>query len=252
MAVSRRTVGAFVRRPWLWAALLPPLVDVALLALDGRGRLWFGLTPSATGQLAAYRLIVEAALVVVVAPLLGVHVATRRSRASVGSGNGAVLAVLVTSAAVLAASSALLTAAVAGSAFGPIESNLVSHATLWAGAVALGAFGALCAAALRDPLDAGLLAVCATLAVSAGVIVAGPAVAAAPMRAINGALLASPLVATAAAASIDIFRTPALYRLSPIAHLDFQYPVWEQAFALYCGAALVCFVLMTKLRNVTL
>ena len=51
--------------------------------------------------------------------------------------------------------------------------------------------------------------------------------------AINAALAASPLVATASAASFDLLRTDVLYRLSPIAHVRFDYPDWPASVTLY-------------------
>ena len=121
----------------------------------------------------------------------------------------------------------------------------ISHATLWAATMALAAMGALCATCVADPLDAAAGAVTLALAVSAGVLVAGPAIVDAPLGAIDAALLASPLVATASAANLDLLRGDVLYHLSPLAHGRFDYPAWWTASVCYAGFALLCIAAAT-------
>jgi hypothetical protein len=61
---------------------------------------------------------------------------------------------------------------------------------------------------------------------------------------VNAALLASPVVAAASAADIDLLRGDPLYRFSPIAHSQFDYPAWPAACATYAAIAVVCFAFL--------
>jgi hypothetical protein len=112
-----------------------------------------------------------------------------------------------------------------------------SHATMASAAVALVAIGALSAALFRDRLDAAAAAIAAVMLLSGGVLVAGAPVADAPRGMIEAALTASPIVAIASAAGIDLARTELLYQLSPLARLHFEYPTWYAASAWYLAAA---------------
>ena len=95
---------------------------------------------------------------------------------------------------------------------------LQSHAVLWSAALALAAFGALCGRMFREPLDAAACAVGLALLTAFALFAAGPVLDGIPTRLLDAALAANPIVATAAAASIDIFRMDLLYQLSPLAH----------------------------------
>jgi len=114
--------------------------------------------------------------------------------------------------------------------------------TLAAAVLALAGTGAVCRAVFADPLDriaAVLLIATVTLL---GVFALGDITATLPTAALNLLLLASPVVAVASAAQIDIFHLRALYELSPIAHREFQYPAWPAAAALYGCVALAAFL----------
>jgi hypothetical protein len=96
-----------------------------------------------------------------------------------------------------------------------------SHAVLTASALSLMAFGGLCAVVWADVLDAAACALVGTLVVTTGVLVAGAPVADAPRALIDAALTASPIVAIASAANIDVIRMDVLYQISPLSHVGF-------------------------------
>jgi hypothetical protein len=114
---------------------------------------------------------------------------------------------------------------------------------------ALAGMAALCRNAIADPLDR---IACVTLAGGAflcGVFALGDIALSVPAPLLNLLLLLNPPVAVAAAAQVDIFHTPLLYDLSPIAHRDFQYPGWPAAAALYVCAGAATFVAARALRD---
>jgi hypothetical protein len=49
----------------------------------------------------------------------------------------------------------------------------------------------------------------------------------------------SPIVSVASAVNVDLLRTDLLYRISPLAHLRFEYPVWYSPLLLYGVVLLV-------------
>jgi hypothetical protein len=110
----------------------------------------------------------------------------------------------------------------------------LAHAISTAAAIALVAVGAFYRTVFRHVLDAAACALATALIVGFGVFVIGPAAIALPAALLDVALLANPLVATAAAADVDLFRGDLLYHLSPIAHRQFDYPAWQSAAGLYC------------------
>lgn len=130
----------------------------------------------------------------------------------------------------------------AGWGLGPEAVRAVarSHITLAAGGLALGTLGAWCGVLFRDPLDAAAAGASAAVLAGTGILLAGPYAGDAPRRLIDGALLASPLVTTAAAADIDILRTDVLYRVSPLAHVNTTYPEWYVATGVYIVFTAVC------------
>jgi hypothetical protein len=93
----------------------------------------------------------------------------------------------------------------------------------------------------RDEVDAAACAALIAVAAATTFVAAGPALADAPARLIDATLLASPVVATAATAGLDLVRTEPLYRLTPVAHRQFTYPEWYAACAAYLTAAMFCF-----------
>jgi hypothetical protein len=113
---------------------------------------------------------------------------------------------------------------------------------LWAAALALAALGCVCASACREPLDGAACALGIALVAGVGLFAAGPALDDVPRRFLNAVLAANPIVATAASANIDIFRTYPWYQLSPVAHIQFDYPTAGAAIAWYVSAALLLFL----------
>jgi len=67
-------------------------------------------------------------------------------------------------------------------------------------------------------------------------------VAQAPRPVIEWALTASPLVALASVAHIDLVRTDTLYQVSPLAHLQVDLPTWPVVCGLYLAVTATCFV----------
>ncbi len=173
--------------------------------------------------------ILESAVLVVAAPLCGVALATRRCR-------GGWLAAMLF--AITLAISAVLTIASRAWVAEAVRTTLISHATLAVTGFALAALGAWLGSALRDPLDAAALSTGAAIAAALGLLALGPLGADLPTTIVNAALAASPIVANASAANVDVLRTDLLYRISPLAHRRFDYPTWYAALALY-GAVLL-------------
>jgi hypothetical protein len=102
-----------------------------------------------------------------------------------------------------------------------------------------------------DPLDRIAVGTLAGLTLTLGLFLLGDIAATLTLTAINMLLLANPLVAVGSAARIDIFHTPWLYDVSPIAHRDFQYPAWPAAAALYACVGAATFVAARARRTAT-
>jgi hypothetical protein len=173
--------------------------------------------------------IVEAAALVVVAPLWGVRLGSTHLRGLVSS-----LAVF----GALLASSAIGALVMTGLSADAVARVAAAHATLAVAGLALGALGAWSGTALRDPLDAAAVSVAAASCASLGLLAAGPAGADLPTALINAGLAASPIVATAAAGGVDILRSDWFYRTSPLAHGRFDYLSWSVTLPAY-GAVLL-------------
>jgi hypothetical protein len=123
-----------------------------------------------------------------------------------------------------------------------------AHVAIAAVSWALASSGAL-AATRREPLSAIAFAGGGWLAASFGLIAFGPALIEVPTRALNVLLVASPFVVMTSSADVDLFRSPALYRASPIAHIGFDYPAWDVASMLYVFIALTCSLLAASRTN---
>ncbi len=237
--------GRTVQARWLVGAVAAPIclrVLVILWALDGR----FGpLPPYLRALVNADALLVDSIAVVIVAPLVGVDAVARESLGGTGGIRVAFRCGLLASLFVLgaAAGSVLLQPGA------PLAGVVAPYVTLWAAATALSAVGAAAGRLMRHPLDAAMCALVLSLAAGMGVLVAGPLVDGAPESVINGALLASPVVATASAADIDLLRGEPLYRFSPIAHSQFAYPDWPIACVIYAAVAALCFVLVVTAQK---
>ena len=177
--------------------------------------------------------ILEAAVLVVAAPLSGVALATRRFR-------GALLAVVLFGLALLI--SAGWTMALWNWSSAAARSILVSHATLAVIGLALAALGGWFGSTLRDPLDAAAFSSSMALVAAVGLFATGPLAADLPTWIVNAALSASPIVSVASAADVDLLRTDLLYRLSPLAHRQFEYPTWYSPMLCYGTLLLVSVV----------
>jgi hypothetical protein len=116
--------------------------------------------------------------------------------------------------------------------------SLAALTTLTTALAALLAAGWVCREAFPDPLDRIAVTAVAAAAALFGVFALGDLTAGMPAALLNLLLLLNPIVAVASAANVDLFHTPWLYSVSPIAHREFQYPAWQAAAALYgCAAA---------------
>jgi hypothetical protein len=142
---------------------------------------------------------------------------------------------------------ALLLAGV--TAFSTVMHSPATGLTLGAGAFALAGLGTWCRAICADTLDAIGAGVLAALSVGFGVFAAGALTANLSTPLLNLLLIANPVVATAAAANIDIFHGSLLYEFSPIAHRDFQYPAWQAAAAIYSCVAVAAFLAAAHARH---
>ena len=130
------------------------------------------------------------------------------------------------------------------------DSFCTSHATLPAVALALAALGARCGALFRDP-STRLRSACSSCSSPPGGC-SWPAPRSADCRASCsiGWHCAARSSSIASAAHIDIVRMGVPYQISPLAHLQVDYPAWYSACAGYWAVACACFLGLTlKLRT---
>ena len=182
-------------------------------------------------ELAANAIVIEALIVLVIAPLAGVMLARRavaRSRAASAFIGAVALFTVVCGA-----------TAASGSDRETWLYIAESQATMASAALALGALGACAATLFSDVLDAAASSLAVSAVCGCGIFVAGAPVADMSTTALNVVLLASPVVAAASAANIDLFRGAFLYQYSSVAHRLFAYPAWYAASALYLAVAVV-------------
>jgi hypothetical protein len=156
---------------------------------------------------------------------------------------------LVVAAVAFACSSAAVGLVLGGWAGGVIPVLARSHGALAAVGLGLALFGAVCGARFLDSLDAAAASLAAVGCLSCSVLVAGSGVANLPRTLVEWALTASPLVAVASAAHIDLTRTDTLYQISPLAHLQVDLPTWPVVCGVYLTAALTCFLGLTWLNR---
>jgi hypothetical protein len=229
---------------WLLALVLPPAASAASMFVHVDAASWLSMSPATTRALTADALLSIAAVVVIAAPLAGVAVATsKRTRVSRVMPHALAAAwPLGVAVALYVAMSAALTMFGLGLSGNAMRFVATSHATLFTVALALAAFGALCAATFADPLDAAACSLTTVLVATGGLLVAGVAVADVPRPVIEAALTASPLVAMASAAHIDVMRMGVPYQMSPLAHLQVDYPAWYAACGWYLAFATLCFL----------
>jgi len=221
------------RERWWWVgAAAAPIVIRALVVYQHVS--WTALPAYVRARVNVDVLLLESIAITIAAPLAGVATTARRC---------AVLA--VTFACVAAAAAWLFEPATGIAALAP------PHLTLMVAAFAMSSIGAAARSCFDHPLDAAACALLVCLATGVGLLVAGPLVEGAPTALVNGALLASPVVATASAADIDLLRGEPLYRYSPIAHSQFAYPAWPMACAAFVVVTALClaFVVMMSHRG---
>jgi hypothetical protein len=136
----------------------------------------------------------------------------------------------------------LLASASALASMGMAPSSIaLSHMMLATVALASAGIGRALGTLFVDPLDAIASGTCVCLALSLGVFVIGRFAGELPPDVLNAVLAVNPLVATASAANVDIFRTELLYRASPIPHLLFDYPSWLRSAGFFSAVTVVCF-----------
>ena len=206
---------------YLAAALLPAVPAFASVMAAVGLQDWTSLNMALVRGTTPDALLYSAACVVVVAPLAGVAVTSRRR--------------LVHAAAIFCATSAALTVARLGVSAEAVRFAATSHAVLASATLALAALGALLASVFRNPLDAGAVALGVALTAAYGVLVAGAAVGELSTTWLTTALLASPIMTVATAAQVDLVRTDIWYQVSPLAHIRLEYP----ALGAVCGAYLL-------------
>ena len=227
-----------------WPAVtgLPIVVCLTVLWLAVGLRDWSAVPRAVLGGVFAEALLATAAVATVCAPLLGVALARRASTTLMF---GRRLAALV----LVFVGVSFLLGFLGGAVPGGFDHLLNAHMALGAGCLALGALGGVCGAAFRDTLDAAAVSLGAAVLLGAGVLLGGPAVSDLPRRVVDGALLASPLVMTAAAAGIDILRTDLLYQVSPLAHIGSEYSEWYAASAVYLTFTAACLSMTSVLTR---
>lgn len=232
------------RRLWAAAVCLPVLSHGLALAVNAERGGWWPLSTPLRWSLAADAVLYTACCAIVAAPFAGVVVATKQAadtRADrVGPARPLAIAVLL-----FAIGSGLLTFVWSAGREDAVAFVLRSHATLLAVTLTLAGGGGVCAALLRDPLDAAAVSLAAALLAAGGLLVAGAPVADVPESLLAFGLAANPLVLVASAAHIDIVRMDLLYQISPLAHMRMNYPGWYGACAGYLAVALACFAGLT-------
>ena len=219
------------------AACAAILAHAGSLIVNVSPRGWLTLTEKARWSLAPDALLFATAFVIVCAPIVGVGVITRPSgRRNLASS----LFTLTAAVSMFTLVSALLTI---GWQFGQDDALAFTtrfHATLAAVAMALAAWGALCGAWLRNPLDAVGLSLLTTVVAAGGLLFGGSLSADLPRALVAAGLMASPLFAAASAARIDLLHSDLLYQISPLAHVQIDYPTWTLATFCYLVAAGIC------------
>lgn len=252
---SIRQFGAL----WVLFCCIPPLSMAASLLVNVDAGSWPSISMPLMRGLAADAWLYCAGFIIIAAPLAGVAAAwSRKSLGGLAAPMGAAaeaLAIawpLLVAVLLFIAVSALLRLALAD-APGAAEFTATSHATMAAVAFALAVFGAFCGASFADPLDGAACSLSLVLLAAAGVLVGGASLEFVPPPFIDLALTASPMVAMTSAARIDILRMDALYQISPLAHLQVDYPAWHTAsgwylvfaFSSYLGLVWKCGVART-------
>jgi len=233
----KRPAATRTRDLYLASALLPlaPAAASIVAAIEPGG--WTGITASLVRGLTPDALLYSAACVVVAAPLAGVAVtASRRTAQSHGTPHlaaGPDVRRLVAATGIFGAVSAVLTLGRLGPSIDTLSFVATSHLVLASVTLALAALGPLLGTLFRDPLDAAAVALCLTATAAYGVLVAGAPVGMMPAPVLKAALLASPIMSIASAAHVDLVRSDIWYQISPLAHVQVEYPSWGTACLSY-------------------
>ena len=240
----RKSLGVLVAAP-----VLPLLSHAAVLFINMGADGWFNMSRAVRWSLAADAMLYTAGATIVAGPVIGVAaiLASRFNRDHTGPNHDGVRAASAVgmSALLFAIVSGVLSMAWRLGQPGVVAIVLQSHVTIAAVVFALMAWGALCGTWFRNPLDAAACSVAFAVSATGGLLVAGAVVADMPPSVLGWGLIANPLVVVASAAHIDIVRTDLLYQISPLAHIQFDYPTWGRASVLYLAVAFACFVGVT-------
>jgi hypothetical protein len=221
------------------AALAPLFTHLAALGASVEPASWLELPASVRWSLAADGVLFTAAFAIVFWPAVGAVVRHAGGRSSTIAAAATLFAVV----------SGVLTAGWRVDQGDAVSYALRSHLPMLAVTLALSAWGAVCGAWFRNPLDAAGVSLLAALVASGGLLVGGGAVGDLPRPLIAAGLAASPLVALAAAAQIDILRTDVLYQISPLAHIQTDYPTWPGTTIAFVVAAAACWVTLSFIRT---
>jgi hypothetical protein len=218
-----------------------PLVSIgAIAAADTR---WLHAPSLALRtESVAWLLLVQAAVIAIWAPLMGLFTLARVRALRAGEPPQSALARMragswqlgwrmMVRATAATASSAAIALALQSSI--DASALLKSHAMLWTVALTFAAMGAACAAMLAEPLDGAATATGAAVLAATALFAAGPALDRVPPRLLDAALVVNPVVATAVGANLDLFRMGLFYQLSPLAHRQVDYPAAAVALAAY-------------------
>lgn len=244
MTANAGSNGRANRQFWAAAVGLPVLSHGLSFVVNVGDGAWWPLPTAVRWSLAGDAILYTVGGAVIAAPLAGVVASANGAAGRLAARWGAT-GTLTVAALLFAVTSGLLTLGWSAGREDAVTFVLRSHATLLAVTLTLAAGGAVAAAWLRDPLDAAAVSLLAALLGTVGLLVAGAAAADVPESMIALGLAASPLVAVASAAHIDIVRMDLLYQISPLAHMRMDYPSWYGACAGYLTVALACFAGLT-------
>lgn len=236
MLSPRRPNSVRARDLYVAAAMLPLAPGAASIALALEPG-WTGVTSSLLRAATPDALLYSAVCTVVAAPLAGVAVAASHRGATAKDVGRLAIATVI-----FCAVSAALTVARLGVDADTLRFAATSHAVLASATVALAALGALLGTLFRDPLDASAAAVTVALAAAYGVLVAGAPVGELSPQLLKAALLASPVMTVATAARVDLVRSDIWYQISPLAHVQLEYPAWTTVCGSYLLAGCAGFV----------
>ena len=130
-----------------------------------------------------------------------------------------------------------LSALLVGTTGADVDTVVIATAVLVTAVTTMAGVSLALRSVCSNPLDAIAGSLIAAAILTFGVFAIGRFAGELPPALLNIALATNPLVATAAAANIDLFRTDFLYRTSPLPHLLFTYPSWRVSIAFFATLA---------------